>query len=650
MDLKYLKLLSREYPNVVSASSEIINLSAINCLPKGTEFFFSDLHGEYEAFLHLLRSASGVIKTKINMLFSRSVSEEEREQLATLIYYPERQVSKIKSDLTEKKLIEWQKITIYRLIHLCKFVSAKYTRSKVRKKMPIEYSYIFDELLNVDNDVNKESYYEEIIRSIVDIKIADNFIVAICTLIRNLSVDSLHIIGDIFDRGPRADIIMDELINFHDVDIQWGNHDISWMGSASGNLALIANVIRMGISYNNFDLLEDGYSINLRALSVFASEIYKDDSCSLFVPHVLDKNQFDPVDIELAAKMHKAIAIIQFKLEGQLIKRHPEYDMNDRILLEKINYTNGTININNKDYKLKDTIFPTINPENPLQLTKEETELMNVLTYSFEHSRLLHKHIKFMYSNGSMYKSINGNLLYHGCIPMKENGDFESISFGNKNYSGKKLLDYLNERVNNAYFLKRGTKEQKNASDFMWYLWCGMKSPLFGKSKLSTFENYFIEEKEVKEEIMNPYYKLSEEEKVCRKILVEFGLNPEKSHIINGHVPVKIKEGESPIKANGKLYIIDGGISKAYQSKTGIAGYTLIYNSHNLNLAEHKPFIKEKDEIISMTPNVKIVEIMERRVMVGDTDNGKKLSEQIEDLRELIKVYRKGIIKENYKN
>lgn len=643
MDIKFLQLLSKEYPNIECACSEIINLSAINSLPKGTEFFFSDLHGEYEAFLHLLRSASGVIKTKIDMLFSRSVTEEERNALASLIYYPDKFISNL--ELQDNKLIEWQKITIYRLIHVCKAVSAKYTRSKVRKKMPKKFAYIFDELLNVDDDINKELYYEEIIRSIINIHIAEDFIIDICSLIRSLSVDSLHIIGDIFDRGPRADIIMEELINFHDVDIQWGNHDISWMGSASGNLALIANVIRMAISYNNFDLLEDGYGINLRVLSTFASETYKNDECKIFMPHVLDKNKYDPIDINLAAKMHKAIAIIQFKLEGQLIKRHPEYNMDNRILLEKIDFKKGTILLDEVEYPLKDTLFPTINPNEPLVLTKEETELMNVLSYSFAHSKLLHKHIKYLYSNGSTYKSINGNLLYHGCIPMDETGEFLSMKFGNISYSGKALLDYLNNKVNDAYFLKRGSLKQKNASDFMWYLWCGKTSPLFGKSKLSAFEKYYIDDKKAHIEILNPYYTLNENEEICKKILIEFGLNPEKSHIINGHVPVKSKQGESPIKANGRLYIIDGGISKAYQSKTGIAGYTLIYNSHNLNLAEHRPF-SPKD--VNISPKVKIVEIMESRVTVGDTDKGKILNEQIKDLRELITAYKTGTIKEKY--
>lgn len=640
MELKYLQLLSKEYRNIEAVSGEIVNLGANNTLPKGTEFFFSDLHGEHEAFLYLLRSASGVIKAKIDAVFGKFVTEEEREQLANLIYYPEEYLNGL--NLSGQKLIEWQKLTIYRLILVCQAVSSKYTRAKVRSKMPEEFLDIFDELLNVNSDVDKEQYYEAIISSIVSVEISDKFIIAICSLIRSISVDSLHIIGDIFDRGPRPDIIMEELIHFHDADIQWGNHDVSWMGSATGNRALIANVIRMAISYNNFDVLEDGYGINLRALSVFASEVYKEDPCEIFIPHVLDINKYDPVDLELAAKMHKAITIIQLKLEGQLLERHPEYHMEDRIMLKKIDYEKGTIFLEGKQYPLRDTLFETVEPSDPLKLTKREEELMKIIAHSFDHSYLLHKHVKFLYSNGSMYKMTNGNLLYHGCIPMKEDGSFEKMCLDGKEYKGRKLLDYINLMANKAYFSKRGTKEQRKASDFMFYLWCGPKSPVFGKSKLSYFEHYFIEDAKTHKEIMNPYYSLSHEEEICQKILREFGM-PESSHIINGHVPVKMKEGESPIKANGKLFVIDGGISKAYRTKTGIAGYTLIYNSHALNLAEHTA--KEQGKMV--TPNVMVVEKMERRMTIADTDYGDVIREQIADLKELLDAYRKGIIKEH---
>lgn len=640
MELKYLQLLAKEYKNIEAVSGEIVNLGAKTTLPKGTEFFFSDLHGEHEAFLYLLRSASGIIKAKIDSVFGKFVTEEEREQLANLIYYPKRYLNNLK--LSGQKLIEWQKLTIYRLILVCQSVSSKYTRMKVRSKMPEEFLDIFDELLNVNSDVDKEQYYEAMIASIVSVEISDKFIIAICQLIRSISVDSLHIIGDIFDRGPRADIIMEELIHFHDADIQWGNHDISWMGSVTGNRALIANVVRMAVSYNNFDVLEDGYGINLRALSVFASEVYKDDPCSIFTPHVLDINKYDPVDMALAAKMHKAITIIQLKLEGQLLERHPEYQMEERNLLRKIDYKKGIVLLDGKQYPLRDTVFETVDPADPLRLTKQEEDLMDIIAHSFDHSYLLHKHIKFLYSNGGMYKITNGNLLYHGCIPMKEDGKFDSMIFEGKEYEGRKLLDYINVIANNAYFLKRGLEVQKKASDFMYYLWCGPKSPVFGKSKLSYFENYFIEDIETHKEIMNPYYSLSQEEDICKKIFREFHM-PENSHIINGHVPVKLKEGESPIKANGKLFVIDGGISKAYRTKTGIAGYTLIYNSHALNLAEHRA---QKQGGMA-TPHVRVVEKMDRRMTIADTDYGDTIQEQIQDLKELLEAYRKGIIKEH---
>lgn len=646
---KYLRLLAREYPNMEAAASEVVNLSAIRCLPKGTEYFFSDIHGEYEAFLHLLRSASGVIRFKINEVFSRTISEEELDQLAALIYYPEEYLGKI--TLTGAALEDWQRITIFRLVEVCRAVSSKYTRSKVRKKLPPEFAYIIDELLHADNDVDKERYYGEIANAIVDNGIAGTFITALCDLIRALSVDRLHIIGDIFDRGPRADIIMEELISFHDVDIQWGNHDISWMGAAAGNQALIANVVRMAVSYNNFDLLEDGYGINLRALSEFAAAVYQDDECSRFLPRVLDENKYDTmITRQLAAKMHKAIAVIQFKLEGQLIRRHPEYEMDDRILLEAIDYDKGTVTIGGETYSLMDVSFPTVNPRNPLELTRGEKELMRVLTASFRHSSLLHKHIRFLYSRGSVFLCANQNLLYHGCIPMEEDGSFTTIQFpGGKSCCGKELFTHINQIVNRAYFDKNGTKEQSYASDFMWYLWCGSKSPLFGKSKLSAFEHYFLDVPELTVERYNPYYKLSQKEEVCNRILEEFGLGGKPgAHIINGHVPVKIKEGESPIKAGGKLFIIDGGISKAYQSKTGIAGYTMIFNSHGLDLAEHTPFSKEMMmDFRSNTPRVTRVETAPYRLTVRDTDEGAALEERIQDLRKLIRAYRKGEIREN---
>lgn len=640
-DLAYLKLLAKEYPSLKAASSEIINLIAICGLPKGTEYFFSDLHGEYEAFIYLLRSASGIIREKIRATYGYIIPEEEQMELANLIYYPDRNLNKIIQQ--GRGTEDWQRITVNRLVQICKEVSSKYTRSKVRKKMPREFGYVIDELLHVDyNDENKRVYYEEIIRSIIDTGIADKFIVALCELIQNLAIDSLHIIGDIFDRGPRADIIMNELMHFHDVDIQWGNHDISWMGAATGNPACVCNVLRIAISYNSFDVLEDGYGINLRPLSMFASKVYRDDPCSQFTPKILDENIYDAVDPGLAAKMHKAIAVIQFKVEGQIIKRHPGYKMDDRILLEAVDYSRGVVTIEGTEYPMLDTMFPTIDPKHPLRLTKEEDELLHTLIMSFRHSGLLHKHIRFLYTNGALYQCHNGNLLYHGCIPMRLDGSFEGMICNGEELTGRALMDYIGEQIHKAYFLPEDDPEKNGARDFMWYLWCGAKSPVFGKDKMTTFEHYFVADKATHRERLNPYYKLSQQEDVCDRILQEFGLYGEGSHIINGHVPVKIKDGEMPVKANGKLFVIDGGLSKAYQKYTGIAGYTLIYNSHHLALAEHKPFNPEQEN----TPRVAIVEKMKNRIMVSDTDKGKELMAQIEDLKELSAAYRRGDIKE----
>ncbi|MFT4006554.1 MAG: fructose-1,6-bisphosphatase [Lacrimispora sp.] len=640
-DLAYLKLMAKEYPTIKAASSEIINLTAIQGLPKGTEYFFSDLHGEHEAFVHLLKSASGIIREKITETFSHIIPEKEEVELANLIYYPERVMNQL--EMSGLATGDWQRVTIYRLVQICKMVSSKYTRSKVRKKMPPEFSYIIDELLHVDyNDDNKRIYYNEIIRSIIDIRVGDKFIIALCELIQNLTIDNLHIIGDIFDRGPRADIIMNELLQFHDVDIQWGNHDISWMGAATGNLACICNVLRIAISYNSFDVLEDGYGINLRPLSMFAARVYREDPCERFTPQILDENIYDAVDPGLAAKMHKAIAIIQFKLEGQIIKRHPEYEMSGRILLEAADFDRGVVRLEGKEYPLLDKAFPTVDPKDPLKLNKEEEELLHTLQLSFKHNELLHRHIRFLYSHGSMYKCYNSNLLYHGCIPMKEDGSFDELVMDGKAYSGRALMDYVDRKVQNAYFMPEDSRESDDARDFMWYLWCGAKSPVFGKGKMTTFEHYFIEDPVTRKEPMNPYYRLSVKEEYCNKILKEFGLSQTGSHIINGHVPVKIKEGESPVKAGGKLFLIDGGLSKAYQSRTGIAGYTLIYNSNHLALAEHKPFDPAKES----TPRVSVVENMKKRVMVADTDKGAELAGQIADLKELVAAYREGIIKE----
>lgn len=640
-DLAYLKLLSREYPNIRAAASDIINLQAICGLPKGTEYFFSDLHGEHEAFIYLLRSSSGIIREKIRETFGHIISEEDEVRLANLIYYPEKMINQIKqaNEYTE----DWQKTAVYRLVQICREVSSKYTRSKVRKKMPKEFSGVIDELLYVDNtDDNKTEYYSELINTLIDVRVADSFIVVICSLIRSLTIDNLHILGDIFDRGPRPDIILEELMHFHDVDIQWGNHDISWMGAATGNRACICNVLRMALGYNGFDVLEDGYGINLRPLSMFAERVYRDDPCTCFLPQILDKNIYDAVDPKLAAKMHKAIAVLQYKEEGQIIKRHPEYGMEERILLSAIRYDRGTVTIDGKEYPMRDMNFPTVDPADPLRLTDEEEELLHTLELSFRHNARLHEHVRFLYSNGSMYKCCNSNLLYHGCIPMTENREFDGLMVGGKMYRGKELMDFIDTQVKNAYFLPEDAPEKEACRDFMWYLWNGAKSPVFGKDKNRSFEHYFIEDPEVMRETMNPYYQLSEEEETCDMILKEFGLPTKGSHIINGHMPVKIKSGETPIRAGGKLFIIDGGLSKAYQERTGIAGYTLIFNSHHLALAEHKPFDPERER----TPKVYIVEKMQKRITVADTDEGKELACRIEDLKELLKAYRSGLLKE----
>ncbi len=639
MDSRYLNLLAKEFPTINSAASEIINLSAIRSLPKSTEYFFSDIHGEHEAFIHMLRSASGVIRKKLDDRLSSIISEQEREKLSTLIYYPENEMKRLRSENVIND--NWLKTTIYHLVLVCERVSSKYTRSRVRKRAPKDMVYILDELLNVTDDINKELYYDEIIKTILDTGIAEKFIISLCKLIQSLALDTLHIIGDIFDRGPRADIIFDELEAVQDIDIQWGNHDISWIGAAAGNPALAANVIRIAMRYNSFDLLEDGYGLNLRALAVFASEVYKNDDCSLFYPNVLDDNIYDAVDKHLAAKMHKAITIIQLKLEGKLIEEHPEWEMSDRDLFRRVDFENYTIEENGKIYKLKDENFPTVDKNNPLELSEGEKELMNVLVNSFKHSEKLNRHINFLLSHGSMYKIFNGNLMFHGCIPMNENGEFSEMKISGKKYSGKALFDAIDKIVNNAYYeYDRNTLAFDK--DFVWYLWCGANSPLYGKDRMTFFERTFLDAKELHKETHNPYYRLSENVGICRIILRHFGLS-ENGHIINGHVPVKIKDGESPVKAGGRLFVIDGGISKAYQPTTGIAGYTLIYDSHSLSLAEHKPFVKGQ---YNSSPTVKIVENMKERVNISDTDKGIELLSQINDLRELLEAYKSGEIKE----
>ena len=555
---RHLKILSKQYTNIEQVAEEIINLQAILNLPKGTELFLSDIHGEYGSFSHILNNGSGIIRNKIEDIFNNQITERDRRQLATLIYYPEEKLALIKKEVEDIK--EWYSINLYRLIEVAREVSSKYTRSKVRKAMPKGFDYIIDELLHLQGcGPDKETYYKQIISSIIELDRADEFIVAISNLIKRMAIDHLHVIGDIFDRGPNAKLVMDTLMNFHSLDIELGNHDILWMGAACGNKACIANVIRICSRYDNIDTLEDGYGINIRPLATFALETYKDDNCEKFVPKVFDYNKYIRSDEISIAKIHKAISIIQFKLEGQIIKEHPEYKMDGRLLLDKIDYEKGTIQIDNKIYNLNDTNFPTVDYKNPYKLTKEEEEIINRLQESFKNSETLNKHISFLYSKASMYKCFNSNLLFHGCVPMEADGEFSKIEVLGESISGKRYFDCIEKIANEAYF---GKENNKDAVDFMWYLWCGPKSPLFGKAKAATFERYFVEEKEIHKEEKNPYLTLIENEEICDKILKEFGLGTKNSHIINGHVPVKEKDGESPIKANGKLLVIDRRICK----------------------------------------------------------------------------------------
>jgi len=646
MEEKYLKLLAKDYPNIKSASAEIINLSAILSLPKGTEFFFSDLHGEHEAFIHMLKSASGVIRARIDDIFGKSLSEKDRDSLAALIYNSEEEIKKIK--VMNEEYDEWCKVSIYRLIEVCKSVSTKYTRSKVRKRLPENSGYIMDELLHSEDEANKEHYYSEIINSIISCQMGEAFINQIAKTIGRLTVDRLHIIGDVFDRGSHPDYIMDFLMDFHDVDFQWGNHDILWMGAATGNWACITNVIRQNMSYNNFDMLEIGYGINLRPLAIFANNVYKDDPCSLFAPHMLDENKFDTVDESLTAKMHKAILIIQLKVEGARIMAHPEYEMEDRLLLDKIDFEKGTIKINQSEYKMKDMNFPTIDPKKPYELSKAEENLLNTIEASFLHSEPLQRQIKFLFSHGAMYMRINGNLLYHGCIPMTNEGEFENCTINGTTCKGKKLLDYIDQQVRNAYFNPSESEETGRSGDIMWYLWLGSKSPLFGKDKMATFERFFIEEKITHKEKSDPYYELNNKREICEKILREFDLDVTSAHILNGHVPVKIKDGESPIKGEGLLYIIDGGMSKAYQKTTGTAGYTFISSSRYMALTEHFPYSPAYESRTEKykAPKIKIVETFEKRRYVRDTDIGQTLQEEVKELQNLVNAYKIGALKE----
>lgn len=648
MDTRFLNHLSKDYPNIQAASAELINLNAILALPKGTEYFLSDLHGEYEAFVHMIKSASGVIYSKIEEVFGPDLTRKERKELAQLIYNAEAEIKRRKK--SEEDFDRWCKTAIFRLTAICKSVTSKYTRSKVRRRLPKHLAYSMDELLHADDDENKAQYYSAIIRSIVECGIAEEFIVKMADMISNLAVDKLHIIGDIWDRGAHPDKIMDFLMEHHDVDFQWGNHDIVWMGAATGNWCCITNVLRMNISYNNFDMLEVGYGINLRPLAMLATTAYADDPCEHFKPKVLEENIYAPVNKELAAKMNKAIAVCQFKIEGQTIMDHPEYKMENRMLLDKIDFEKGTVMIKGVEHELRDKNFPTIDPEDPYRLTPQEQEMLESIEASFRQSEKLQRHIQFMFTHGSLYKIYNGNLMFHGCIPMTEDGEFQECTVNGVTKKGKAYMDYLDEQVRSAYYMTGNNEETGKAGDIMWYLWLSGNSPLFGKDQMTTFERCFIADKKTHKEHTMPYYKLIDDKAMCEKVLEEFGLDPKTAHILNGHVPVKIKDGESPVRGGGKRIVIDGGISKAYQKQTGIAGYTFIFNSWLMALAEHKPYepMREDGTQVFHTPKITTLEVLQKRMMVRDSDQGRELEQQVEDMKMLINAYRTGRLQETY--
>jgi len=651
-DLSYLKLLARNFPNVATASTEIINLEAILNLPKGTEHFLADLHGEYEAFQHVLRNASGTIKRKVGEIFNDSLGSREQKELCTLIYYPEFKLELIKDDITDPNdLQDWYFITINRLVKVCRNVSSKYSRSKVQKALPNDFSYIIQELLHEhSSDVNKQAYVDVIVRTIISTHRADDFIIAMCNLIQQLTIDVLHILGDVYDRGPSPDKIMDILCNYHNLDIQWGNHDILWMGAAAGNDCCIANVLRIALRYGNHGVLEDGYGINLLPLATFAIDTYGGDPCAKFIPK--DGSASDPErarTAQLVAQMHKAISIIQFKLEAAAIKRRPEFEMNDRLLLDKMDLDRGIITIDGKEYELTDTHFPTVDPKDPYKLTPEEESIVQKLHHSFTDSEKLRKHMKCMFTNGCIYTITNGNLLYHASIPLNADGTLKDVMIMGKPYHGKDLLKHAGNLIRDAYFGCEDHKQYEFALDYIWYLWCGKDSPAFDKDKMATFERYFIADKATHKETKGYYYTLRNDEKTADMILDEFGVTGQFRHIINGHVPVKTIKGENPIKAGGKLMVIDGGFSKAYQPETGIAGYTLVYHSRGFQLVQHEPFtsidkaVREGQDIKS---TYQLVEMTNHRMRVKDTDIGTELMQQINDLQQLLAAYRAGEIKE----
>lgn len=643
-ELEYLRLLSESYGNIQEASTEIINLAAILNLPKGTEHFISDIHGEYASFTHILKNASGVIKLKIDETFGGYVSPEERSTLATLIYYPEEKLDLIKKQ--ESDMTAFYQKTLHRLITLLSVVTVKYTRSYVRKQIPKEYSYIIEELLFGDTVAQaKGAYKEQIIATIIETGVADDFIVKMSELISRVSINRLHILGDVFDRGPGGDVVLETLMHYHSVDIQWGNHDILWMGAAAGNKACIANVIRICTRYDNLHTLEVGYGISLRPLLTFALSAYADDPCQNFKPVVTSDDALSSSDYTSLSKISKAIAIIQFKLEGQLIEKHPHYEMDSLRLLHKVDYQNATVEIDGKVYELNNKVFPTIDPADPYALTPMEEAVMDRLQEAFLESKILQDHIRFLFSKGSIYKCYNNNLLFHGCMPLNEDGSFMPIMTAEGPMKGKPWFDYAERVVRQGYFGTPGSPEKERGVDFFWYLWCGYKSPLFGKKKITTFERCFIEDQATWKEAKNPYYTLMDRVDVVESIVAEFGLDPKTAHIINGHMPVN--KGTNPVHADGRAIVIDGGFAKAYQKKTGIAGYSLIYNSQGFMLAAHEPFISKEMAIqqevdIHSTPVAQ--EKFTSRILNKDTDLGGELKKKVEALKKLLYAYRTGLI------
>lgn len=648
LETRYLERLSDLYPTIASASTEIINLQAILNLPKGTEHFLTDIHGEYEAFSHVLKNGSGAVRKKIDEVFGNTMSARDKKTLATLIYYPKAKMDIIKQ--SETNMEDWYRVHLYLLIEVSKRAASKYTRSKVRKALPKDFAYVIEELITEKAEVrDKESYYNEIISTIIRIGRAENFIIAISELIQRLVVDHLHIVGDIYDRGPGPHIIMDKLMAYHSVDIQWGNHDVVWMGAAAGQRGCIVNVIRICARYGNLDILEDGYGINLLPLATYAMRVYVDDPCSCFkLKGATDTAATDSEEMQMNLRIHKAISVLQFKIEGQIIQRRPEFHLEERAMLHRINYEKGTITLEGKEYPLSDTNFPTIDPEDPYRLTPEEEEIMNRLEHAFANCEKLQQHMRFLLTKGGLYKVYNDNLLYHGCVPLNEDGSLKDVEIYGKTYRGRELYDVLDSYVRKGFFAL-DENERQAGKDIMWFIWLHPDSPLFGKNKMATFERCFLADSETHVEKKNPYYFLIENEKVIDGILREFGLDPEKAHIVNGHVPVKRKDGESPIKCGGKVMVIDGGFSKAYQKETGIAGYTLIYNSYGLRLVAHEPFesteaaIAKENDIHSETM---VVQRVYDRYLVGDTDAGRELREQIADLERLLAAYRNGEITE----